>query len=914
MARIRKPFGQWCETHRPDLLESWHPALNSPVNPSGIGLSHKGKVWWVCDKGHEWQATVQSRMKSGCPVCSNHQVCPGVNDLATTYPEIAAEWHPTMNGELTPRGVIAGSTRKVWWLCPKGHAYDAGLNDRKRGNGCPYCAGKRPIAGETDLATTRPNLAVQWHPTRNGGSRPRDFTAGSGKKAWWVCDKGHEWQAVISSRAAGNGCPYCGSQLLLPGFNDLATVRPDMAAQWHPTKNGAVKPSDVFPSTGKKYWWICENGHEWQSSPNNRMKVFNCPYCSGHHPVPGETDFATLHPDLMMEWHPTRNGTADPGVLSPGSAYKAWWVCPEGHEWQTTVSARVSGVPCPYCSGRRLVRGRNDLATVYPEIAKEWHPTLNGDLTPRDVKPGSVRRIWWMCEKGHEWQAKLVDRSTSRGCPFCAMGRQASFNEKAILVCLQKTFPEIDFESNYTRFKKRGVSELDIYVPSLGLAIEYDGPRHTNYARDNAKSEACRKLGIRLYRIKEHLRKGDESLFDDVFMWVSDHAQGKEMNEVINTLEKEIATAAGIGCWTSHADLYRYRSEINEILIVHPEKSLAEMYPEVAKQWHPTRNGSLLPKEVYAGSNRKAWWVCEKGHEWEAVISSRSRTGCPYCSNRRVIPGENDLATTNPELISEWHPTRNGNRKPSDVVSGSQKKAWWACERGHEWEATINDRVHGRGCPYCSSKRLLRGFNDLQTVNPKLAAEWHPTRNGDLKPSDVFSTVIRKAWWVCDRGHEWEASIGTRNTKGNGCPYCSGYYAIPGETDLATVKPELAREWHPTRNGDLKPSDVTPGCHLEIWWMCERGHEWTKRPHGRGRCPYCSDRAVLKGYNDLASRHPAIASQWHPTRNGDLSPENVLHSSKELFWWRCGNGHEWRSTIADRARSNGMCIECFSSF
>ena len=130
---IRKPFDKWCEANRPDLLEDWHPDKNAPVSPSKIGLSYKGKIWWRCGKGHEWQATIQSRMKSGCPVCSNHLVCPGINDLATTYPEIAAEWHPTMNGELTPRDVIAGSTRKVWWLCPRGHTFDASLNDRKRG-------------------------------------------------------------------------------------------------------------------------------------------------------------------------------------------------------------------------------------------------------------------------------------------------------------------------------------------------------------------------------------------------------------------------------------------------------------------------------------------------------------------------------------------------------------------------------------------------------------------------------------------------------------------------------------------------------------------------------------------------------------------------------------------------------------
>jgi len=763
--------------------------------------------------------------------------------MATTRPDLALQWHPTLNGNITPKDIIAGTDKKYWWICEKGHPYLVSPDARLRGCGCPYCAGKRAFPGYNDLSSQRPELASQWHPIKNGGLKPSDVVLGSGKKAWWVCDKGHEWQAVINSRVAGNNCPYCGNQKLLPGFNDLSTVRPDIASQWHPTKNGDVKPSDVFPSAGKKYWWMCDKGHEWQSSPNNRIKVPYCPYCSGFHPISGQTDFASLYPELANEWHPIKNVDIDLRTLRPGSIVQGWWVCSEGHEWKTTISARVGGVNCPYCSGRELIKGKNDLATVYPELAREWHPIKNHPLTPSDVKPGSIRKVWWMCEKGHEWEATLSDRSRSKGCPFCAMGRQASFNEKAILICLQKTFPELVFESNYSKFRKDGISELDIYIPELSIGIEYDGPRHTNYERDNGKSSACRNMGIKLFRIKEHLRKGDESKFDDVFMWVTDHAQDNEINEVIRKLESEIASAQGLISWESHADMLRYRSEINEILLVHPKRRLDMIYPDVAKEWHPTKNGTLLPSEVYAGSNRKVWWMCEKGHEWEAVVSSRSKSGCPFCSNRRVIAGENDLATTNPGLISEWHPTKNGNLTPMDVSPGSSKAVWWMCKEGHEWKAVISLRVQGIGCPYCKGKKLWPGFNDLQTKNPELAAEWHPTKNGDLTPSDVMSSTADRIWWVCKRGHEWEATLNSRS-RGLGCPFCSGRRVIPGETDLATLKPRMAKEWHPTKNGDLRPDMITADSHLEIWWCCKYGHVWKKAPHGRGRCPYCSGKLM----------------------------------------------------------------------
>ena len=840
---IRKPFDKWCSENNPELLAEWHPIKNLPLTPSSIGKAYKGKLWWLGKCGHEWEATLGSRYKSGCPICSNLKVLAGFNDLATTNPDLARQWHPTKNGDLKPSDVIAGSTRRVWWICDKGHSWDAPINERNDGNGCPICSGKRVLVGVNDLATVNPRVAAEWHPTKNGNKTPKDYTAGSNKKVWWMCQKGHEWQAVICSRNTCNNCPYCGNQILLPGFNDLATVRPDWAAEWHPTKNGDVTPSQIFPSTGKKYWWICKEGHEWKSSPNNRMKTKGCPYCSGDRAIPKKTDLATLYPELVKEWHPTKNLPLTPDVMKPKSGKTINWVCPKGHEWKAKISDRVNGNGCPFCSGRRLIPEENSLAVINPELAAEWHPTKNYPLTPYDVKPAVAKKVWWKCKKGHEWEALISDRSRNKGCPYCALGRQASYNEKAILVCLQKTFPQIKFESNYTKFRKQGISELDIYVPELSIGIEYDGPRHTNHERDNKKSAACKALGIRLYRVKEHLRKGDESLFEGVFAWVSDHAQANEMNPLINRLESEIASLANIKEWKSHADLYKYRSEINELLIVHPEKSLEEVHPEIAKQWHPTKNGTLLPSEVYYASNKKAWWKCEKGHEWEAVINSRSKTGCPYCSNRRVIVGENDLATTNPELVSEWHPTKNGDLKPTDVVAGTNKKVWWLGKCGHEWCTTINIRAEGKGCPYCNGRRTFTGYNDLQTKNPELAAEWHPTKNGDLKPTDVASTVNKKVSWLGKCGHEWEASIGSRN-RGNGCPYCGGFKAIPGKTDLATIKPEIAAEWHPTKNGNLKPTDVTSESHEVVWWICPKGHEWQKVIHGRGACPYCSGKLL----------------------------------------------------------------------
>ena len=123
--------------------------------------------------------------------------------------------------------------------------------------------------------------------------------------------------------------------------------------------------------------------------------------------------------------------------------------------------------------------------------------------------------------------------------------------------------------------------------------------------------------------------------------------------------------------------------------------------------------------------------------------------------------------------IAEWHPIKNGHLKPTDVTMGSGKKVWWLGKCGHEWEAFISNRNKGRGCPYCSHNIVLSEISDLQTLNPTLASEWHPIKNGRLVPRDVTVKSNKKIWRLRKCGHEWEATINNRN-KGNGCPKCRG--------------------------------------------------------------------------------------------------------------------------------------------
>lgn len=332
-------------------------------------------------------------------------------------------------------------------------------------------------------------------------------------------------------------------------------------------------------------------------------------------------------------------------------------------------------------------------------------------------------------------------------------------------------------------------------------------------------------------------------------------------------------------------------------------------------QWHPEKNGTMSPDNVSYGSQKKIWWICEHGHEWQSPPFSRlgKGSGCPYCAGKKVAPGM-DLKSVYPELASQWHSCKNGKLRSEDILPGSHRAVWWQCEHGHEWKASVKSRTEGTGCPVCSNRSIVSGVNDLQTLEPELAKEWHPVKNGGLKPSQVGCGTTRKVWWKCSKGHEWQADIHSR-VVGRDCPVCSGKVVVVGENDLATLYPDIVKEWHPTKNGKLTAQKVSAYSNRKVWWRCEKGHEWqsviSARTAGSAGCPYCAGRKVLQGFNDLKTLQPLVAAEWHPEKNGILQPTMVTVGSNKRVWWRCSLGHEWKAVIYSRtgARKCG-CPVC----
>ena len=341
-----------------------------------------------------------------------------------------------------------------------------------------------------------------------------------------------------------------------------------------------------------------------------------------------------------------KNGFLKPQDVSKGSNKKVWWLCEQGHSYTTSTNHRINGNGCPICSGKKVLPGYNDLATAYPEIAKEWDYEKNNTLTPQKVSKKSHKKVWWKCEQRHSYKMQISDKTGGCGCPYCSG---------------QKVLP--------------GYNDL------------------------------------------------------------------------------------------------------------------ATTHPDIAKEWDREKNGSLTPQNVSKGKNIKVWWKCPMNHSYIATINDRtSGKGCPYCSNKKVLSGYNDLATTYPDITKEWDYERNGSLTPQEVPKGSDKKVWWKCAKEHSWKATIASRTSGNGCPYCSNQKVLPGYNDLATTHPEIAKEWDYGKNRSLTPQDITKGCNKKVWWLCKQGHSYKQSPNVRTYQNCGCPYCS---ASHGEKTIDKVLNDL---------------------------------------------------------------------------------------------------------------------------
>ncbi len=401
---------------------------------------------------------------------------------------------------------------------------------------------------------------------------------------------------------------------------------------------------------------------------------------------------------------------------------------------------------------KRPLPGKS-LAEKYPQLLGEWNPTKNLPLTPDRITAGNGVKVWWKCSRGHEWQARALSRvRQNAGCPYC-VAASTSYGEQFVYWSFKQLFPDLNSSKHVLNRNKVSGFEFDIIINPLNLYIEYSSDHwhkeERHKIRDELRRKYCKENNINYIEIIEKSRRFELSLTPNYIQYY--RGDGKE---ALKKIVKYIANQFNIS--TSNIDYIEVDKQATEYSKgkINYEESLEFLYPDVAEEWDTEKNGDIKASEIKATSNRRVYWKCKKhGHSWEATISNRARnnTGCPYCSNNRLLVGYNDFATVHPELLEEWDYEKNGELKPTDIIAGYLTKVWWKCKK-------------------CK--------------------------------------------------HSWQISPAQRHFKSVGCPVCAGKY----QECLAVTHPEVAALWHPTMNGDLTPNDITAGSHIEVYW---------KMPHGK---------------------------------------------------------------------------------
>ena len=452
-------------------------------------------------------------------------------------------------------------------------------------------------------------------------------------------------------------------------------------------------------------------------------------------------------PWLEEEFLEQKNGISI-RQIAPHSNIKRSWKCKTcGYIWLASPATRVKGHGCPACS-HLVATEKYNLATEYPELAAQWHPTKNGAIKPENVLPYSCKKVWWQCKRGHEWLASPSNRVQGRNCKQCSYEMKTSFPEQCIVYYL----------SDYFKLESRikiDNWEADILLADYNIAIEYDGIAYHDrlklQKREEEKNKVFASRNIDLIRIKESY---DRSEIDgNTIYFIVNHKYSNLQNALLNLLVL-LEEKTTIAIPKENIDIERDRQSIYKKYISYEKKnSFAENYPELIRFWNNEKNGDMKPSMFSKMSNKHVWWKCpECQGEWpESIINMAKGNRCPYCSNHRTLAGFNDLQTRFPDIAEEWDYEENGELKPNMFTPGSNLSVSWKCKNGHKWKKSISYRTHfQKTCPECRGIKKTTPLKEDEWLEKYQIAKNYYEANGDLliPATYISNNGIKIGSWI----------------------------------------------------------------------------------------------------------------------------------------------------------------------
>ena len=644
----------------------------------------------------------------------------------------------------------------------------------------------------------------------------------------------------------------------------LAEAFPDFAAEWDYKNNGELTPDKVPPGSHLKVNWLCPVcGQSYsmkicnRTAPSRQKKTNTCPVCLGRKIIPGFNSLKARYPKIVkLEWDYSLN-SVDPDTIAPHTNKAYYWKCLNGHEsYLSRVNNKVygNGGNCPKCSHQKPSK-EYSLQTLKPELAKEWDIEANDGITPDQVPAYSNKLAWWRCSIcGYRWQAVIDNRSNGRGCPQCAKGHHSSLPEQAIFFFVKKAFP--DAKSGYQLDGK----EIDIYIPSVKIGIEYDGEafhRTTDkLRRDIAKSEYLSSKGIELFRIREMgcppFSSDSASIINTRYS--SDYS---DLEVVLQNLIDDLCKRFDISNHVT-VDISSVRKQLlTELSTIDYNESFAALMAEKKKKgeviralWDYEKNYPLRPEMVQPFSEKVVAWICPNNpqHRWNNTVKSVSLGyGCTKCSRTYRYNTADWI-----EAAKAIHGDQYDYSRVEYV--NSKTPVTIICRTHGEFTQLPSEHLSGKGCKYCSHQ----AFHPLESLSvkcPEIAAQWDYERNKEtgFTPDTIGIDSKRRFWWHCTNGrpHSFLATIAKRVNGHMQCAVCRGKQISP-DTSLEFLFPELAKEWCPENS--KKPSEVSKGSEYRALWKCSNPNH----------PPY---RAIVGNRTRCKSGCPLCAREGHPNKN-----------------------------------------------
>ncbi len=460
-------------------------------------------------------------------------------------------------------------------------------------------------------------------------------------KQMQFCFESGEIKEHIKDNSLYNWCIANNKQILLD--------------EWNYEKNGEVNPKNITPKNGKKVWWVCsvDKRHIWDATVAHRTSGTGCPYCTGQRIKEGINDLFTTNPELKEEWDYEKNED-DPTTLSKGNDVKKYrWKCSKcGHEWPATIYSRASlHTGCPVCGNEKkwsnrmknLVSEKGSIADKFPEIIKEewdYYQNEKEGLNPNEIVVNSNNKAWWICQCCGKSYKQVINKKLldNLGHNACTRDKRTSMPEKVIAYYLKKYF---DIEENY-RSEEIEYKEIDIYIPSLKLGIEYDGDAwHRDIAKDIIKDKMLFEKGIMLIRVRE----GNCQYYDSTSIQIhceKNYSSLKHMKFVLDEIEKILNEKFNLNIYFD-CNIERDYSEILASLLSSKKANSIEKDPELMKYWSFKLNGNIKPFMLSRGSNKKVWWECPNCKQsWQQQVyamanKKRKCTNCYNMRNKKIV-------------------------------------------------------------------------------------------------------------------------------------------------------------------------------------------------------------------------------------------------------------------------------------